>query len=70
MFRNFMEMVMHFFSILQIKIPSRSTKKRQSANARRSLFSGKRLADDNLEVESPATKKSKEGDVYLVSCVN
>ncbi|XP_060595614.1 M-phase inducer phosphatase-like [Ruditapes philippinarum] len=52
---------------LSIKIPSRFTNTRHSADARRSLFSGKRLADDNLEVESPAAKKSKEGGDYLNS---
>ncbi|XP_060561626.1 M-phase inducer phosphatase-like [Ruditapes philippinarum] len=43
-----------------IKIPSRFSIRRQVSDARRSLFSGKRLADDSLEAESPATKKSKD----------
>jgi hypothetical protein len=48
-----------YFILLQIKIPSRFTLERHSTDARRSLFTGKRLADDNTELETPATKKSK-----------
>lgn len=42
---------------LSIKIPSRKSLKRQSRVTRRSLFSGKRLADDTLDEHSPSTKK-------------
>ncbi|XP_045206243.2 M-phase inducer phosphatase-like [Mercenaria mercenaria] len=50
-----------------IKIPSRKSLKRQTSDARRSLFSGKRLADDNLEVDSPATKKHRSCSVLADS---
>ncbi|XP_053376513.1 M-phase inducer phosphatase-like [Mercenaria mercenaria] len=46
-----------------IKIPSRKSLNRQTLDARRSLFSGKRQADDSLEVESPATKKLRNSSV-------
>ncbi|XP_045170868.2 M-phase inducer phosphatase-like [Mercenaria mercenaria] len=45
---------------LSIKIPPRKSSEHQTLDARRSLFSGKRPADDNLEVESPATKKLRD----------
>ena len=37
------------------------------ADARRSLFSGKRLADDDDDVDSPMTKKLRAGSTDMAT---
>ena len=56
-----------FFSNFQIEIPSSGKSRRfRSRDARRSLFLGKRLAEDqDVENFSPATKKARETDEHL-----
>ena len=55
------------FSNFQIEIPSCGKPRRiRSRDARRSLFLGKRLAEDqDVEYYSPATKKTRETDEHI-----
>lgn len=51
---------------MQIEIPSRKRLPRKlAADARRSLFSGKRLAEEDEAPDSPMTKRFREAEISI-----